>query len=374
MSRCPGSLPGIERQPMTTQRLILAALMCAAGSACSKNAATAPGEAPPSSAATDNKAPSEPATPAAAAPSIIAIDGSSTVFPITEAVAEEFQKQNQAKVTIGVSGTGGGFKKFCAGEIAIAGASRPIKPTEEQACSAAKIEYIELPVAYDGLAVVVNPKNTWAKSLTVDELKKLWEPGAQGKVLKWNQVRTGFPNKEIHLFGPGVDSGTYDYFTKAVVGEEHKSRGDYTSSEDDNVLVQGVSRDEGALGFFGLAYFTENADKLKLVPVDDGVADNGSGPIAPTPETVGNGTYQPLARPIFIYVSKLAAARPEVSAFIEFYLQKGATLVKEAHYIPLPDRAYTLAHKRFASGTAGSLFAGQGSQVGVTVEALLARE
>jgi phosphate transport system substrate-binding protein len=357
---------------MTSQRLILGVLLCAAIGACSKNAAPGPSEAPPAAPAGDNKAATEPAV--AAAPSIIAIDGSSTVFPITEAVAEEFQKQNQTKVTIGVSGTGGGFKKFCAGEIAIAGASRPIKPTEEAACKATKIDYIELPIAYDGLAVVVNPKNTWAKSLTVVELKKLWEPEAQGKVLKWNQVRTGFPAKEIHLFGPGVDSGTYDYFTKAVVGEEHKSRGDYTSSEDDNVLVQGVSRDEGALGFFGLAYFAENTDKLKLVPIDDGVADNGSGPILPTAETVGNGTYQPLARPIFIYVSKTAAARPEVTAFIEFYLQHGPTLVKDAHYIPLPDKAYELAQKRFKAGTSGSLFAGKGSQVGVTVEALLARE
>jgi phosphate transport system substrate-binding protein len=362
---------------MTMSRLILAALLCAASGACSKNAATAPTEAPSEATAaaptaiTDTKPATEPAP---AAPSVIVIDGSSTVFPITEAVAEEFQKQNPAKVTIGVSGTGGGFKKFCAGEIAIAGASRPIKPSEEQACSAAKIEYIELPVAYDGLAIVVNPKNTWAKSLTVAELKKLWEPAAQGKVMTWNQLRAGFPNKPVHLFGPGVDSGTYDYFTKAVVGEEHKSRGDYTSSEDDNVLVQGVSRDEDALGFFGLAYFTENADKLKLVPVDDAIAENGKGPIAPSPETVSNGTYQPLSRPIFIYVSKASMTRPEVGAFVEFYLQKGAALVKEAHYVPLPTKAYELAHKRWKAGTTGSLFAGQGSQVGVTVEALLARE
>ena len=305
---------------------------------------------------------------------MIAIDGSSTVFPITEAVAEEFQKENAAKVTIGVSGTGGGFKKFCAGEIAIAGASRPIKPTEEQACAAAKIEYIELPVAYDGLAVVTNAKNTWAKSLTVAELKKLWEPGAQGKITKWNQIRAGFPDKEIHLFGPGVDSGTYDYFTKAVVGEEHKSRGDYTSSEDDNVLVQGVSRDLGGLGFFGLAYYEENKDKLSLVGIDDGDDANGKGPILPSAESVRTGTYQPLSRPIFIYVSKAAAARAEVSGFIDFYLTKGEQLVKDARYIPLPARAYELAHKRWKSAVTGSMFSGGGSQVGVTVEALLARE
>jgi phosphate transport system substrate-binding protein len=295
------------------------------------------------------------------------------VFPITEAVAEEFQKTNSAKVTIGVSGTGGGFKKFCAGEIAIAGASRPIKPTEEQACAASKIEFIELPVAYDGLAVITNPKNTWAKTLTVAELKKLWEPEAQGKLTKWSQIRTGFPDKEIHLFGPGVDSGTYDYFTKAVVGEEHKSRGDYTSSEDDNVLVTGVSRDIGGLGFFGLAYYEENKDKLSLVGIDDGNPDNGKGPILPSAQTVRDGTYQPLSRPIFIYVSKAAAARPEVKAFVDFYLTKGEELVKDARYVPLPVKAYELAHQRFSNNKVGSVFSG-GSQVGVTVEALLARE
>ena len=359
---------------MTTERLRLAVLLaCALMGACSKNPA---GSAETPAAPVEAKA-AEPASPKpepVAAPSVIAIDGSSTVFPITEAVAEEFQKQNAAKVTIGVSGTGGGFKKFCAGEIAIAGASRPIKATEEQACNAAKIEYVELPVAYDGLVVVVNPKNTWVKSFSVAELKKLWEPAAQGKITKWSQLHTGWPAKEVHLFGPGVDSGTYDYFTKAIVGEEHKSRGDYTSSEDDNVLVQGVSRDEGGLGFFGLAYYEENTDKLKLVPIDDGVEANGKGPVAPSAESVSNGTYQPLSRPIFIYVSKSATSRPEVSAFVEFYLNNGETLVKDAKYISLPAKAYELAMKRFKAGTSGSLFAGQGSQVGVTVEALLARE
>jgi phosphate transport system substrate-binding protein len=354
------------------------ALLCA----CSKNPAA---RAPEAKAETDSPAPTSavPSAPAAnsgtanapeAGTSVIRIDGSSTVYPITEAAAEEFQKQNPAKVTIGVSGTGGGFKKFCAGEIAIAGASRPIKATEEQACAASKIEFVELPVAYDGLAVVVNPKNTWAKSMTVTELKKIWEPGAQQKVLTWNQIRSNWPNKPLHLFGPGVDSGTYDYFTKAVVGEEHKSRGDYTSSEDDNVLVQGVSRDEGGLGFFGLAYYEENSDKLKLVPVDDGDAKNGEGPIAPSAESVSNGTYQPLSRPIFVYVAKSALSRPEVSAFLEFYLDKGPSLVKEARYIPLPAKAYELGRTRLQTGKTGSMFAGKGSEVGVTIEALLARE
>ncbi len=359
---------------MRIQRIFVGALLISGISACSKNAADAPGASSANEApAPADTAAAKPAAPAAPAATVIALDGSSTVFPITEAVAEEFQKTNSAKVTIGVSGTGGGFKKFCAGEIAIADASRPIKPSEADACKAKGIEYIELPIAYDGLAVVVNAKNTWAKSLTVDELKRLWEPAAQGKITKWTQVRTGFPDKEVHLFGPGVDSGTYDYFTKAIVGEEHKSRGDYTSSEDDNVLVQGVAHDPNALGFFGLAYFEENKDTLKLVPIDDGVDTNGKGPIAPSGETVANGTYQPLARPIFIYVSKVAIARPEVNAFVEYYLKNSEKLVKEVRYVPLPAHAYELAMARYKKGVTGSLFNG-GSQVGVTVEALLARE
>jgi phosphate transport system substrate-binding protein len=364
---------GPRAVPLRRSGLASVALLAAAAAlcACSKNPAAAPTEATEAPAA-PAAAPEEPAKPEK--PAVISIDGSSTVYPITEAVAEEFQKVNPTKVTIGISGTGGGFKKFCAGEIAIAGASRPIKSSEAEACAKNSIEYVELPVAYDGLAVVVNPKNTWAKSMTVAELKKIWEPSAQQKVMTWNQVRPGWPNKALHLFGPGVDSGTYDYFTKAVVGEEHKSRGDYTSSEDDNVLVQGVSHDEGGLGFFGLAYFEENSDKLRLVPVDDEVADNGHGPIAPNAETVSNGTYQPLSRPIFIYIAKPAMTRAEVGAFVDYYLTKAESLVKEARYIPLPAKAYELAHKRFKAGKVGSLFAGQGSQVGVTVEALLAHE
>lgn len=304
-------------------------------------------------------------------PSIIAIDGSSTVFPITEAVAEEFQKANDAKVTIGVSGTGGGFKKFCSGEISITGASRPIKPTEVKMCADAQIAYIELPVAYDGLSVVVNPGNDWVDHLTVGELKTLWEPAAQNEVTKWSQVRAGWPDKTIRLFGPGVDSGTYDYFTKAVVGQEHKSRGDFTSSEDDNVLVQGVATDLYALGFFGFAYYSENADKLKLVPIEDGNDENGKGPIEPSEETVADGTYQPLSRPIFIYVNAGHANRPSVEDFVEFYLEKGEPLVQETGYIPLSEKAQLLVSQRFEKRTTGSLFEGKGSTVGATVEMLL---
>jgi phosphate transport system substrate-binding protein len=305
----------------------------------------------------------------------VRIDGSSTVFPISEAMAEEFQKANPGRrVIAGVSGTGGGFKKFSAGETDISDASRPIKPSEAEACAKASIEYIELPVAYDGLAVLVNPKNTWATSITVKELKKLWEPEAQGKITRWNQIRADWPDREIHLYGPGVDSGTYDYFTEAVVGKEHSSRGDFTSSEDDNVLVQGIAGDELALGFFGLAYYEENRGKLKLLPVNDEKDDNGAGAIAPSLETVMDGTYQPLSRPLFIYVNKAALDRPEVETFVRYYLANASKLVKEVGYIPLPERAYKLAQERVDKRVTGSLFGGKGSQVGVKIEQLLEKE
>ncbi len=307
---------------------------------------------------------------------LIKIDGSSTVYPITEAVAEEFQKgeKGNTKVTVGISGTGGGFKKFCVGETDISDASRPIKPTEVELCKKNGIEYIELPVAYDGLAVIVNPKNTWIDYMTVKELKKMWEPEAQGKITKWSQVRQGWPDKEIHLFGAGVDSGTYDYFTEAIVGKEHSSRGDYTSSEDDNVLVQGIATDALALGFFGVAYYEHNKDRLKLVPVDDENDANGRGPILPEYDNVVKRTYQPLARPIFIYVNKRSAEKAEVQRFVEFYMKSDGTLSREVGYITLPDKAYELALRRFEKRTAGSVFGGHGSQVGVKIEDLLQKE
>jgi phosphate transport system substrate-binding protein len=315
-------------------------------------------------------------SPAGAADSkMIVADGSSTVYPITEAVAEEFQRANPGvKATIGISGTGGGFKKFCAGETDISNASRPIKPTEVEACAASKVEYIELPIAYDGLAVIVNPKNDWVDCLTVADLKKMWEPEAQGKVSKWSQVRDGWPANDLHLFGPGVDSGTYDYFTEAVVGKEHSSRGDFQSSEDDNTLVQGVSADRAALGFFGYAYYEENKSKLKLLGIDDGKDENGKGCIKPSRETVEKGEYQPLARPLFIYVRKQSAERPDIQKFIAFYLEQGPTLVDEVGYIALPAEAYKLARKRFDDKVTGSLFGGKGSQVGVTIVDLLKKE
>jgi phosphate transport system substrate-binding protein len=307
--------------------------------------------------------------------SVVKADGSSTVFPITEAVAEEFRKvKPEVQVTVGISGTGGGFKKFCAGETDLSNASRPIKQTEVELCDKNKVEYIELPVAYDGIAIVVNPKNTWATEITTEELKKLWEPEAQGKVMKWSDVRPGWPEQDIHLFGAGVDSGTYDYFTEAIVKKEHASRGDYTSSEDDNILVQGISKDELALGFFGFAYYDENKDKLKLVPVDDGKAENGAGPIPASAETIRNNTYQPLARPIFVYVSKQSLGRPEVAELVKFYLTSAPKLVGEVGYVPLPERAYQLAQGRVDAKKTGSIFAGKGSQVGVSIEQLLAEE
>lgn len=278
----------------------------------------------------------------------VSIDGSSTVYPITEAVAEEFRTaQPDVKVTVGLSGTGGGFKKFGRGEIDINDASRSIKSSEDSICKASNIGYVELMVAYDGLAVVVNPQNDWCKEITVEELKKIWEPAAQGKIKKWNQIRAEWPNEEIHLYGAGVESGTYDYFTEVIVGKSHSSRGDFTASEDDNILVQGIAGDKFALGFFGLAYYEENMDKLKVVPVNDGKDDNGTGAIIPTLETVKNKTYAPLSRPLFIYPNSNAKTKKEIVAFVEFYLNNAAELSKEVGYIPLNDEEYNQQKEKF---------------------------
>jgi len=273
----------------------------------------------------------------------IKVDGSSTVFPITEAVAEEFRtEQPKVKVTIGVSGTGGGFKKFSRGETHISDASRPIKDKEKAACAENNIKYLELEVAYDGLAVLVNPQNDWVDNFTVEELKKIWEPAAQGKIMKWNQIRPEWPNEEIHLFGPGVASGTYDYFTEAIVGKTGSSRGDFTASEDDHVLVQGIAGDKYSLGFFGIAYYAENKDKLTLIGVH-----NGEKVVKPTLETVSNGTYRPLSRPLFIYVNSTSIKQPEVIEFVNFYIQNAGELSKDVGYIPLPDENYTKQKENF---------------------------
>jgi phosphate transport system substrate-binding protein len=266
----------------------------------------------------------------------IQIDGSSTVYPLTEAVVEEYGKQHpNQKITVGISGTGGGFQKFCRADIQIADASRPITAAERARCQQYNVRFLSVEVAYDGLAVVVNPANTWATHITVAELRQLWEPAAQGKITRWNQIRSGWPDAEIHLFGPGVASGTYDYFTQAIVGKAHASRGDYTASEDDNVLVQGVATDRLALGFFGLAYVDENKDRLKIVAVDDGNDQNGKGPIAPTIETVRNKTYAPLTRPLFLYINQAAARQPALRTFVLYYLNTIAQLAQQAGYVPL---------------------------------------
>ena len=291
------------------------------------------------------------------------------MFLISQAVAEEFQIADLGMVTVGESGTGGGFKKFCRGEVHVTGASRPIKKSEAADCKRNQIDFIELPVAYDGLAVIVHPRNTWADHLTVAELKAIWAPSST--IDNWKDVRPGFPDRPLRLFGAGTDSGTYDYFTQAIVGKEHSSRGDFTANEDDNVLVQGVSGDEGALGFFGYAYFHENQGQLKLVAIDNEKPEDGDGPILPSPTTVQDGTYQPLSRPIFIYVSVPALANEHVATFATYYAEHAATLATEVGYVALPERADQLVRARLARRTTGSLFEG-GSQIGVTVEQLLA--
>ncbi len=313
------------------------------------------------------------ALPAAAQQKIVTMDGSSTVYPISEAVAEEFQKakKGQVKVTVGVSGTGGGFKKFCRGEIDISNASRPIQEKEMKACAEAGIQYIELPIAYDALTVVINKNNTWAEEMTVAELKKMWEPDAQGKVNNWKQVAERFPNRPLKLAGPGADSGTFDYFTEAVVGKSKSSRGDYLASEDDNVIVQFISGDPGALGYFGLAYYLENKDKLKAVKIKK---DENAPAVAPSVETVNNGTYVPLSRPIFIYVNaKAAQEKPEVAEYVQFYLERAPKLAREVGYVDLPKEAYELAKKNFAARKLGTVFGGH-SEVGLPVAELLKRE
>lgn len=300
----------------------------------------------------------------------VKIDGSSTVYPITEAIAEDFQKAKKGaiRVTVGISGTGGGFKKFCAGETDISNASRPISDKEREACKKAGISYIELPIAFDALTVVVNKNNTWANNLTVAELKKMWAPESKGVVKNWNQIRSGFPNAPLKLYGPGADSGTFDYFTEAINGKSKASRSDYTPSEDDNVLVQGVSRDKNALGYFGYAYYEANKSKVKAVAVN-----NGKGAILPSRKTVENGSYNPLSRPIFIYVSNKAAQRPDVKAFVEYYLTNGAKAAQSVKYVPLPAKAYQMAMGHFKNRRVGSVFVGK-NEVGITIDELMRLE
>jgi phosphate transport system substrate-binding protein len=290
--------------------------------------------------------------PVQAAVDIIEIDGSSTVYPITEAVAEEFQKETGIKVTVGVSGTGGGFKKFCRGDTVISDASRPIKAKEIKKCQEAGIEFIEIPVAFDALTVVVNPQNDWAKEMTPEELKMMWEPAAQGKVTNWNQVRAGFPDVPLKLYGPGADSGTFDYFTEAIIKESKAIRGDFTASEDDNVLVQGVAGDKGGIGYFGLAYFEENKDKLTGVKVKNAQGEF----IEPSVANAANGKYNPLSRPLFIYLNATKAAfDPKVKKFVDFYLKHAGKMSAEVGYVPFSNAEYaaiTNHYKTLKTGTA----------------------
>ena len=281
---------------------------------------------------------------------VVKVDGSSTVFPVTEAVAEEFGKVHpKVRVTVGISGTGGGFKKYCVGEIDINDASRTIKGKEIKVANENNVEYIELPVAYDGLSVVMNKNNDFIDYLTVEELNSIWKFGSKMKL--WSDVRKGWPKKEIKLYGPGTDSGTFDYFKEAIIGKKNNIRSDFTKSEDDNVLVTGVSGSKYALGFFGYAYYAENKDKLKVVSID-----GGNGPVSPTEKSINDGSYAPLSRPIFIYVNPESAKRPEVDAFVNFYLENSSSLAGEVGYVALPDELLIKAINRYTNKITGKWF------------------
>ncbi len=298
----------------------------------------------------------------------IPIDGSSTVFPITEAVAEEFGDltDGNVRVVVGISGTGGGFKKFCANENVISNASRPIKQKEIDLCSAAGVEYIELPVAIDGLSVLVNPDNDFVDCLNVEQLNMIWRPESEGVVMTWNQVNPAWPMEEIKLYAPGVDSGTFDYFTEVINGDGGVSRGDFVASEDDNVLVQGIGGDRYSLGYFGYAYYVENQDKLKAVPVD-----GGDGCIAPTDDAINNGSYAPLSRPLFIYVQADAAQEEHIAEFVRYYLsENGQQLAASVGYIPFPQEVYDLALVKFNAGMTGAVFGGDNAFKGAVAEGL----
>jgi phosphate transport system substrate-binding protein len=273
----------------------------------------------------------------------IEVDGSSTVGPFTSRAAERFQQENSGvQVTVGVSGTGGGFERFCAGETDLSNASRPIDEDEEQACEGEGIEYVEFQVANDALTVVVNKANDWATCLTVEELKKIWEPDST--VDNWSQVKANFPDEKLILFGAGTDSGTFDYFTGAINGEEGASRSDYSASENDNVTVQGVSGQKGGLGYFGFSYYEENQDTLKALEVD-----GGDGCVAPSVETAQDGSYKPLSRPLFIYAKTESFQKPEVQAFIQYTLDNAIEIAEEADYVPLTDEQVDKAQADFAA-------------------------
>ena len=309
----------------------------------------------------------------ARAQATVKVDGSSTVFPVAEAVAEEFQKAKKGaiKVTVGIAGTGGGFKKFARGETDVSNASRPISKEEMKACKEGGIEYIELPICFDALTVAVNPKNDWVTSITVEELKKIWEPDAQGKITHWNQVRPEWPAEKLVLFGAGSDSGTFDYFTEAICGKAKASRGDFTASEDDNVLVQGIEGNKYSIGYIPYAYYEPHKSRMKALAIEWS-KNSVKTPVLPSTENVLKSIYNPLSRPLFIYVNRKSADKPEVKEFVEFFLKEAEKLTKEVKYLPLPTWAYQTGLQRFSQRQCGTGFGGV-PEVGLTIDALLLR-
>lgn len=301
----------------------------------------------------------------------VTVDGSSTVYPITQAIAKEFQanSENNTQVQVNFSGTSGGFEKFCAGKIDINNASRPISQAEMAACNKNNVRYIELPIAFDALTVVVNPQNNWAKDITIAELKKIWQPEAEGKITRWNQVRANWPDRPLNLYGAGKQSGTFDYFTEAVTGKAKASRNDYTASEDDEVLADGISKDPNALGYFGYAYYEEHKNKLKVLAVD-----SGKGAIVPSRVTVEKSQYQPLSRPLFIYVNPWSAQhKSAVYQFVDFYVKQAAKTVPAVGYVPLPNEAYHIDYVHLNQGKAGTVFGGK-AQLDLTISELLRKQ
>ena len=355
-----------------TPKLFVAIIVAALGALVLAMTACGGGEPAQSTSQSQPATGAPPAKGSADLSGTIEIDGSSTTYPITEAMAEEFgdSTDGNVKVVVGISGTGGGFKKFCAGETVISNASRPIQQKEIDLCAEAGIEYVEIPVAIDGLSVMVNPGNDFVECVTIDELHTLWRPEAEETVTKWSEVRAGWPDREVRLYGPGTDSGTFDYFTETVNGDSGASRGDFLASEDDNVLVTGIGGDPNSLGYFGYAYYSENQDRLKIVGID-----GGNGCITPSDETINNGAYSPLSRPLFIYVRADVLEEPHIRGFLEFYLSEGSReLISETGYIPFEDTVYGLAMAKVQGAITGAAFGGDARLSGTVEEVLRASQ
>ena len=303
---------------------------------------------------------------------VIQVDGATAAFPITQSITSEFNHLHpDISVSVGLSGTGVGFQKFCSGDSDVLEASRPIKSAEEDACSRKGIHYIELPFAYDAVAVVVNPQNTWVSSMTTAELKKLWDVSSESKVMRWKDIRSSWPDADVHLFGPGLDSGAFDYFTAAINGAEGVGRGDYTATEDEDVLVSGISRDPLALGYLGLAYYVRHKDVLKIIAVQDSeYGPELPDPVVPSTETIIEGTYRRLSRPLFLYVNDERTSRSNVVQFVEFYLRNAPRVAAEIHCVPLPGRAYAIALERFHNRITGSVFKDD-ARTGIRIDQLV---